>query len=117
MARTSHRSIERARDARSPPRVTGGISGSVLLTQSADARGRHRGRAHPQLRIDETGPSSGTRRLAPPKTRAAQMVKPPQEFAAGHRPPPGIARGLPRTPSFMGWEEPVSALDVSVQAQ
>ncbi|MRR17640.1 MAG: ATP-binding cassette domain-containing protein [Deltaproteobacteria bacterium] len=87
------------------PRMTvGDIIGEPLIAHGmAGDKGEYRRQVDELLTVVGLDPSMGNRY--------------PHEFSGGQRQRVGIARALAVRPSFIVCDEPVSALDVSIQAQ
>jgi oligopeptide/dipeptide ABC transporter ATP-binding protein len=91
------------------PRMTvGGIVGAPLTVHRRMGH-RRAGRAE-----RETAVSEALQLVGLPRGAAERY---PHEFSGGQRQRIGIARALILRPDFLGAGEPVSALDVSIQAQ
>ena len=87
------------------PRMTSGnIVGEPLVVHKATStKGEYRERVSELFRLVGLDP--------------AMTVRYPHEFSGGQRQRIGVARALAMRPAFIVADEPVSALDVSVQAQ
>jgi oligopeptide transport system ATP-binding protein len=86
------------------PRMTAGdIIGEPLIFHNLTSKGEYKERVEETLKLVDLEPRMADRY--------------PHEFSGGQRQRIGIARALAARPSFVVCDEPVSALDVSIQTQ